>query len=271
MERVGRLCDDSGTSMPEVRANGIRLYYEEHGEGTPILGIHGSGSSAIVMWADAVAPLSRLGRLILYDRRGHSGSERPEPLRITREGDADDAAALLSALDAAPAVVVGRSYGGDVALELARRHPDKVLALVLLEPALLHLDPEAKRWEDELHAQLRAAAGEDERVAETLIEAALGPSGWEALPAEARDLFTANAPAIVAEIEGLNADFDEAALSAIEHPTLLISAAESPEVLRRIAARLASLLPDVEEVRVGGGHLIDPADPVVLRFVERVA
>lgn len=122
--------------MPEVRANGIRLFYEEHGAGTPILGIHGSGSSAIIMWAGGVEQLARLGRLILYDRRGCGRSERPEPLRITREDDADDAVALLVALDAAPAVVIGRSYGGDVALELARRHPGRVRALVLLEPGL---------------------------------------------------------------------------------------------------------------------------------------
>ena len=257
--------------MPEVRANGIRLYYEEHGEGTPILGIHGSGSSVIVMWAHAIEPLARLGRVIAYDRRGCGRSERPEPLLLTREDEADDAAALLDELRAAPAVVIGRSYGGDIALELARRHPKRVRALVLLEPGLLHLDPEAKRWENDLQARLRAVAGDDERVAETLIEAAVGPGGWEALPAEARDLFTANAPAIIAEIEGLNADLDEAALSAIEHPALLVSAAESPEILRRVAARLASLLPNVEEVRVGGGHLIDPAGPAVLRFVERFA
>ena len=47
--------------MPEVLANGIRLYYEEHGEGAPILGIHGSGSSSIILWADAVERLSQLG------------------------------------------------------------------------------------------------------------------------------------------------------------------------------------------------------------------
>jgi pimeloyl-ACP methyl ester carboxylesterase len=217
-----------------------------------------------------VEPLARLGRLILYDRRGCGRSERPEPfLSTTREQEADDAAALLDELDAAPAVVIGRSYGGDVALELARRHPDHVEAIVGLEPGMLHLDPEAKRWEDNLNAQLRAA--EPERVGETLIEAALGLGGWKTLPAEARELFTANGPAILAEVEGLNADLDEEALSAIEQPTLLVSAAESPEPLRRVAARLVSLLPNVEEARVEGGHLIDPAGPGVLRFVERFA
>jgi len=255
--------------MTEVVANGIRLYYEERGEGTPILGIHGSGSSAL-MWAAAGEPLAGLGRVILYDRRGHTRSERPEPfLRTTREQEADDAAALLDALDAAPAVVIGRSYGGDVAFELARRHPEHVRAIVGLEPGLLHLDPEAKRLEDDLSARLRAA--DPERVGQTLIEVALGPGGWDALPAEARELFTANGSAILAEVEGLNADLDEAGLSAIEHQTLLVSAAGSPEPFRRVAAKLASLLPNVEEVRVEGGHLIDPAGPEVLRFVERFA
>jgi pimeloyl-ACP methyl ester carboxylesterase len=46
---------------------------------------------------------------------------------------ADDAAALLDALDAAPAVIIGRSYGGTVALDLAIRHPDKVRAIAVLE------------------------------------------------------------------------------------------------------------------------------------------
>ena len=64
--------------MPEAHVNGIRLYYEEHGSGAPILCIHGGGSSAL-MWADAVEELARLGRVIAYDRRGCTRSERPEP------------------------------------------------------------------------------------------------------------------------------------------------------------------------------------------------
>ena len=55
--------------MPDVQANGIRLYYEERGEGAPIVCIHGSSSSAR-MWPDAaIDELARLGRVIVYDRR----------------------------------------------------------------------------------------------------------------------------------------------------------------------------------------------------------
>ena len=109
--------------MPEAHVNGIRLHYEVHGSGAPVLCIHGAGSSALV-WADAVEKLERVGRVIAYDRRGCSRSERPTPYERTSVGDhADDAAALLDAVGAAPAVVIGRSYGGTVATDLRSAIP----------------------------------------------------------------------------------------------------------------------------------------------------
>jgi pimeloyl-ACP methyl ester carboxylesterase len=103
--------------------NGVRLYYEEHGSGAPILCIHGGGSSA-AMWADAMEELARLGRVIAYDRRGCARSERPKAYERTSVAEqADDAAALLDALATTPAVVIGRSYGGAVAVDLALRYP----------------------------------------------------------------------------------------------------------------------------------------------------
>jgi pimeloyl-ACP methyl ester carboxylesterase len=64
--------------MPHASVNGVRLYYEERGTGTPILGLHGAGSSA-VFWEDAAAGLSALGRVITYDRCGSNRSEPPDP------------------------------------------------------------------------------------------------------------------------------------------------------------------------------------------------
>jgi len=57
--------------VPEAHVNGVRLYYEEHGEGAPIACIHGLGSTAL-MWADALEELARRGRVITNDRRGGS-------------------------------------------------------------------------------------------------------------------------------------------------------------------------------------------------------
>src|SRR5262249_32418589 len=111
--------------------------------GTPIVLIHGTSSDADI-WGRAKAELARLGRVIAYDRRGCTRSERPEPYTATSVAEqADDAAALLAVLDARPAVVVGRSDGGTIGLDLAMRYPDRVLALVLLEPGAFPLAPEA--------------------------------------------------------------------------------------------------------------------------------
>ena len=126
--------------MSEVHVNGVRLYYEEHGDGDPILCIHGTSSSAMVWRPAAIDELSALGRVILYDRRGCTRSERPDPYETSVVQHAEDAAALLLALGAVPAVVIGRSYGGETAIELALRHTDLVRALVLLEAASLTLD-----------------------------------------------------------------------------------------------------------------------------------
>jgi esterase len=132
--------------VPEAEVNGIRLYYEERGEGAPIACVHGGGSSA-VMGDDAVDELARLGRVISYDRRGCARSERPDPYeRTTVAEQADDAATLLAALEAAPAVIIGRSYGGAVAIDLALRHPGHVRALVLLEGDALGLSPAGLEW-----------------------------------------------------------------------------------------------------------------------------
>lgn len=101
--------------MPHVGANGVSLYYEEHGAGDPIVCIHGTSSSAAV-WGEAITEVAEHGRTIAYDRRGCFRSERPDPYITDVHQHADDAAALIDALAASPAVVIGRSYGGETAI-----------------------------------------------------------------------------------------------------------------------------------------------------------
>jgi esterase len=97
--------------MSNVRANGVSLYYEEHGSGEPIVCIHGASGSAAV-WGPGVAELAARGRTIVYDRRGCSRSERPELYVANVHEHADDAAALIDALGAAAAVVISRRDRG---------------------------------------------------------------------------------------------------------------------------------------------------------------
>ena len=189
--------------MAEAPINGIRLYYEEHGAGEPILCIHGGGSSAL-MWTEAFGRLAELGRVIAYDRRGCTRSERPQPYDSTTVAEqADDAAALLGHLAAEPAVVIGRSYGGAVAIELALRNPGAVRAMALLEGDALGLSPAGLEWTTELRDRLREIAASDgaEAVPEALFERVMGAGAWESLPEEAQEILSQNGEALLADLE----------------------------------------------------------------------
>jgi len=256
--------------MAELYVNGVRLYYEEHGQGPPILCVHGMAGSAI-MWAAAVPELARLGRVLVYDRRGHR-SQRPDPYDKTTVAEhADDAAALLDALGATPAAVIGRSYGGEIAIDLALRYPQRVRALVLLEAAIFSLSAEAIAWEESLRQRVLAAATDDPTtVGKTLVRFILGDATWDGFPAPIQQMFTDNGPAAVAEATGGPLQVDRAALATIHIPTLLVAAAHSPEAFRQVTDAMAAAMPNSRTHIVEGGHLINPADPAVLGFLQEL-
>ena len=257
--------------MPDIEVNGVRLYYEERGDGDPLLCIHGTGSSAMVWRRPALEELAALGRVIVYDRRGCTRSERPEPYATNVRQHAEDAAALLQALDAWPAVVIGRSYGGETAIQVALSNPARVRALVLLEAAALSLDDGARAWADALEATVREAAAQDPAsVAEVFYRRVAGDEQWDAFPPRAKAMFVANGPAIVAELRGGYLDATAEDLSHIAVPALLVAGEASPPAFARVTERMGETIPDARVERVPGGHLIDPGEPAVLEFVRSV-
>jgi len=256
--------------MSDLAIRGLSLYYEEHGEGTPILCIHGTGSSAKV-WGAAVDKLASRGRTIVYDRRGCTRTERPDPYEFTSVAEhADDAAALLQELQAAPAIVIGRSYGGEIAINLAERYPGLVRALVLLEPAILTLTAEAHSWERGLvdSVLLAAEGGGPDAGADCFYRKILGDEGWAGLPGELKNMVLGNAPAILAELRGGSSRPDEHVLNQLHKPVLIVSAAASPPTFRAVDEVLADLIQGAVHEVVPGGHLIDPAAPEVLAFLD---
>lgn len=253
--------------MPAVAVNGVSLYYEEHGEGAPILGIHGTGSST-ALWSDAAKRLGEHGRAIVYDRRGFGRSERPEPFVSDVGTHADDAAALLDTLDASPAVVIGRSQGGEIAVDLALRHPGHVRALALLEGGGLGLSPALRTWLEGLHEPLFAAAPED--VGRVHLAGVLGDDAWDELPEPVRRTFTENGPAILAEERAGLLEVTAEELGTIGVPVLVLAGRDSPAPFADATERLAAALPSARVEWVEGGHLIDPAHPAVLAFVDEV-
>ena len=138
----------------------MALNVVERGAGAPVLLIHGLASDAEAM-APAAEALAADARVIAYDRRGYGASGAPEPYRgTTVEEQAQDAAALLAALDAGPAVVCGDGFGALIALDLAKRHRPLVRAAVLSDPPLFMFVPEATERLAAQHVELEAAVRE---------------------------------------------------------------------------------------------------------------
>jgi pimeloyl-ACP methyl ester carboxylesterase len=184
----------------------------------------------------------------------------------------EDAASLLRALDAAPAVVIGRSYGGEIAVDLVQRHPDLVRALVLLEPSMPDASPQMRAWVDELTGQARAAAAGDgpAAAAHVVFRAVFGDPTWDGLPAEVRQVFADNGPALLAELAGEWCTPDPALLGQVTQPVLIVGGQDSPPAFRAADEALARLLPGSRFELVSGGHLINPAAPAVLDFLREV-
>jgi pimeloyl-ACP methyl ester carboxylesterase len=108
---------------------GVTLNYEVSGEGDPLLLIMGT-SGSILLWAELLPRLAERYRVIAFDNRGLGGSERGEG-PITVASMAEDASALLEALDVQSAHVMGWSLGSAVVQELALAHPQQVASAVL--------------------------------------------------------------------------------------------------------------------------------------------
>src|SRR3954468_8129494 len=116
----------TGTAHPDLHT---QLYWESTGEGPPVLLVMGLGLSGGAWWR-TVDALSRDFRVITFDNRGVGRSRGLTPA-YTTEALADDAVAVLDALEIADANVYGLSLGGMVAQQLALRHPRRVRSLVL--------------------------------------------------------------------------------------------------------------------------------------------
>lgn len=123
--------------MPKIQSNGINLYYEIHGEGQPLLFIHGLGSSARD-WELQVDEFAKSYRVITFDLRGHGQSDKPAG-PYTMSMFAADTAGLLRGLGIENPHVVGLSLGGSIAFQMAvdASVPVKSFVIVNTTPELI--------------------------------------------------------------------------------------------------------------------------------------
>jgi pimeloyl-ACP methyl ester carboxylesterase len=115
--------------MPKISTNGINIYYEVSGSGTPLLLIAGLGYG-LWQWHKMIPGLAGHFQVIVFDNRGAGQTDKPAgPYSAAML--AADTAGLLEALNMGPAIVLGHSMGGLVAQELALIRPELISTLVL--------------------------------------------------------------------------------------------------------------------------------------------
>jgi pimeloyl-ACP methyl ester carboxylesterase len=226
--------------MPTVEGAGVELSYQERGDGPAVLLVHGMASDAAALAPVAEAIAGAGCRVIAYDRRGYGASGAPDLYGgTTVEEQAEDAAALLRALGAAPAVIAGDGFGALVALDLMQRHRAAVRAAVLSDPPLLQFVPAAT---EEL-------AGDHERLQQAIRGGGpeAGVEAWLGGRLQGEDLARARAAhrAFFADYAGLaSLPLTRRKLRALTVPAVVLTGPASAPSIATAADRLAELLPD---------------------------
>jgi pimeloyl-ACP methyl ester carboxylesterase len=111
--------------------NGLKMYYEVHGSGEPVVLLHGAFMTITNNWTGWIGELSKTRKVIAVEMQGH-GRTADIDREFSSEHLADDVAALLDYLKIPSADLIGYSMGGGVAMQCAIRHPDKVRKVVVI-------------------------------------------------------------------------------------------------------------------------------------------
>lgn len=128
--------------------NGLKMYYEIHGSGEPVVLLHGAFMTISGDWNDWINELAKTRKVIAVEMQGH-GRTADIKRDITSENLADDVAGLLDHLKIQNADIVGYSLGGGVAMQFAIRHPEKVRKVVSIS-AVIRLDGWVKEGREAL-------------------------------------------------------------------------------------------------------------------------
>jgi pimeloyl-ACP methyl ester carboxylesterase len=235
----------------------FNMAYQDSAGGLTMLMIHGFPLSSS-MWEMQLDDLSELVRIIAPDLRGHGFSEAEPPYSIAQY--ADDCITLLDSLGVTDKVVVcGLSMGGYVALDIVRRFPDRVAALVLTATRAAPDDDDGKANRDKAIASV--AKHGTEPLVKAMLPKLFSPTTLEMSP-ELGDILEAMMESVPTEgvvgaLEAMRDRVDSRPLlSEIDCPTLIIHGVDDQIVPLAEAEAMAAAIPDTELVVLAdAGHL----------------
>jgi aminoacrylate hydrolase len=242
--------------MPKASIGDAEIYYEESGQGEPLLLVPGlSGQGAF--WSPQVADLSRDFRVVIHDHRG-AGQSTHSRITYSVEQMADDVLKLMDALRIETAHFVGHSTGGAIGQVIALEHPRRLRSLVL-SATWAGPDPYFRRVFESRKEVLQTLGLEAYLRASALF---LMPPAWvsandRVLTEQHRAALAGAAPieVMTSRIDAIVRHDRRARLGEIRVPTLVIVAQDDMITPRFYSDELASRVPGAKLVVLdGGGH-----------------
>ncbi|WP_270888578.1 alpha/beta fold hydrolase [Pedococcus sp. 5OH_020] len=230
------------------------LAYDDDGSGRAVLLLH-AGVADRRMWDPVVPSLSHSFRVVRPDLRGFGET----PLPPEEYADADDLDALLDSLGITDAAVVGSSFGGRVALELATLHSARVSSLVLLCTALRGVEPTPDVLAFGQEEGRLLEAGDVDGAVELNVRTWLGPEGDDSarqlVASMQRRAFEVQLAADVLVPRPVQRTV-EVRPEDISVPTTVVSGGHDLQLFRDVAARLAREVQGADAVELAwAGHL----------------
>lgn len=222
-----------------------------------MLCIPGAGGDAGAFERLATA-LSNEFTVVTYDRRGNSRSPKPKGWsKTSADEQANDAVALLQALDLVPTVILSNSLGAIIALNLLIRYPQLVRGVVLNEPPMFSVLSNSQEVEASLQSSIQSAmaAGGLQSGMEAFLRLAIGSAVYDRLDPQIRERLLGNAETFFGMELGPVGHYvpDETELAAVKVQVLVLMGRDSAPPFREACTWLAKhLLCDLAEI--AGGH-----------------
>jgi pimeloyl-ACP methyl ester carboxylesterase len=248
--------------MPHCELAGMHVEYLDQGYGEPVILLHSSASSS-AQWRSLMSQLTQQYRVIAPDLHGYGATSQWAGRGAFRLEHEAQIVCALAGRCGEPVHLVGHSFGGAVALHVARMRPDLLASLAVIEPVAFHL---LRGHDSDALGEIEAvAAGIGRALASgdyfggiaRFVDYWSGPGAWENIAQEKRPGFAALLAKVALDFQAtLNERAELADFGAMTLTTLVAQGTCSPRPTRRICELLARVLPDVQAATISGaGHM----------------